>query len=242
MKKAIQLTISSIFVLLTAVQTLHAQAATELQIFQDKAADRSVIFRGRQSARYNFLANGHPYWEQTAFESGDIVIEGNLYRDVTVNIDAVAQRVLVQLPGSPFSVALAPAQVSSLTINGRQFVGVGPGERLPEGIYEIFGQGTERVFKHVRKRLDNSVANVNGSTIGYYDENYRSNVYRHFAHIASYYFRDTDGQFSPIKGKGALIRKFPDRRREIRRGLKAAGLLDADFDTCCKAILNIVAP
>lgn len=242
MRKAILLTISSVFALLAAFPPAGAQDQTELKAFQAAAGDRSVLFRGKQQARYSFPANGHPYWEQTGFQSGDIVFEGNLYRNVTVNIDALAQRILVQLQGSPVAVALSPAQVSSLSVNGRKFVGIGPGESLPEGIYEVFGEGPERIYKHIRKRLESSVNNVNGDPIGYYDENYRASVTRYFAYASSYYFRDAAGQFSPFKGKGALLRKFPNRKREvIRRELRAAGIYGSDFDAYCKAVLYFAA-
>lgn len=241
MKKTILLTACSVLSLLVAGRPARAQAPTELESFQTAAGEHSVIFRGKQAARYTFPANGHPYWAQNTFSSGDITIEGNLYRNVPLNIDAVAQRALVQLTGSPVSVALAPAQVSDIVLDGRRFVGVGPDEGVPEGFYEVFGQGPEQVYKHVRKRLDSSVNNVNGSTIGYYDENYRPEVVRHFTYIASYYFRDAAGHFVPIKGRNALLRQFPDRKREIRRGLLAAGIGSSDYDAFCKAVLNIAA-
>lgn len=241
MKKTILLTACSVLSLLIGSAPVRAQAPKELERFQTAVGEHSVIFRGKQAARYTFPANGHPYWAQTAFEPGDIIFEGNLYQNVPLNIDAVAQRALVQLTGSPVSVALAPAQVTSITLGGRRFVGIGPGEALPEGFYEVFGQGPEQVYKHVRKRLESSVNNVNGSTIGYYDENYRPDVVRHFTYLASYYFRDAAGQFRPFKGRNALLRQFPDRKREIRRGLRAAGIDRSNFDAYCKAVLNIAA-
>lgn len=241
MKKSIQLTICSVLALWVACLTVPAQNRTELETFQAAAGARSSIFRGKQAARYSFPANGHPYWTQPAFETGDIVIEGNLYRDVPLNIDAHAQRALVQLEGSPVAIALAPAQVSSFTLGESRFVGIGPGESLPEGFYEVFGQGPEQVYKHVQKRLESSVNNVNGSMIGYYDEDYRPDVTRYFYYIATYYFRDAAGQFTPFKGRGALIRRFPDRKRQIRQGLRAAFAGRPDFDTYCKMVLQIAA-
>ena len=241
MKKAVLLTLSSVFALSVGCLSASAQGQAELETFQATAGERSVIFRGKQAARYSFPANGHPYWTQPAFETGDIVIEGNLYRDVPLNIDAHVQRALVQLEGSPVSVALTPAQVSSITLDGRRFVGVGPDGDLPEGFYEVFGQGSEQVYKHIFKRLENSVTNANGSTIGYYDEDYRPEVTRYFYYIATYYFRDAAGQVTPFKGRGALIRRFPDRKRQIRQGLRAAFAGRPDFDTYCKMVLQIAA-
>lgn len=221
----------------------QAQERPELEAFQKAAGDRSILYRGKQAPRYSFLANGHPYWSQTAFERGDICFEDNFYHDVPINIDALAQRALVQLDNSAFSVALAPAQTASFTMGGRKFVGIGPDQALPEGFYEVFGEGPEHVYKHVEKRLSSSVNNVNGDTIGYYDPEYRYDVTRHFAIHRFYYFRDAEGRFSRIKGRSALLRKFPERKKTIRQAVsKARQHTDKlEFDTFCEMVLNIAA-
>ena len=241
MKKSIQLTLCSVFALLVGGLTAPAQVPAELETFQTTAGARSSVFRGKQAARYTFPVNGHPYWAQPAFETGDMIFEGNLYQHITANIDAVEQRMLVQLQGSPISIALAPGQVSSFTLGDRRFVGVGPGESLPEGFYEVFGSGPEHVYKHIEKRLNSSTSYVNGSTIGYLDDNYRNDVTRYFALLKSYYFQDAQGNFSRFKGRGALIRKFPDRKKKIRQALAALQTERPDFDTYCKMVLQIAA-
>lgn len=243
MKKTL-LTLSSVFAVLAFCLPAGAQdGSVELQAFQEAVGDHSILFRGKQAARYNFLANGHPYWSSPEFEQGDLVFENNLYRDVPLNIDVIQQRVLVKLSESTFAVALVPALTPSFTIGDRKFVGVGPGEALSEGIYEVFGEGRERVYKHVRKQINFSMSNVNGEAIGYADENYRPDVYRYFAYSKSYYFRDADGRFTRIKNRNALIRQFPERRQEIRKAIRAGQLNDrgVTFDDFCKAVLNITA-
>jgi hypothetical protein len=242
MKKTIILTIGSIFALLAGSQPARAQVQDELQAFQQYAGDRSILYRGKQGTRYTFLANGHPYWSQPAYERGDILFEGNLYRNVPINIDAVAQRALVQMENSPFAVALTPEHTPSFTMGGRQFVGIGPDGALPEGFYEVFGDGPEHVYKHVIKQVNSNTQNVNGDIIGYYDPEYRSDVTRHFAIHKYYYFRDADGNFSRFKGRAALLRKFPDRKK-IRQGVSAirGNQSDFSFDDFCKAVLYTAA-
>ena len=72
----------------------------EIREYRDTAGDRSILYRGRQAPRYNFRANGHPYWSSPEFRQGDILCEGNFYEDVTVNIDAAAQLALVRISSS----------------------------------------------------------------------------------------------------------------------------------------------
>ena len=241
--KRLFLIISSVLTLLAGTLPAQAQASPELETFQRAAGDRSILYRGMQAARYAFLANGHPYWSSTEFERGDITFEGNLYRDVPINIDAHAQRAIVQLDNTLYAVALTPALTPSITLGERRFVGIGAGEELPEGFYEVFGNGPEQVYKHVEKNLQSSVNNVNGDTIGYYDPEYRTDVMRHFALAKTYYFRDAEGHFSRFKGKGALLRNFGSRKKEIRQILRKTRpeLTASDFDAYCRAVLNIAA-
>lgn len=242
-KSSLSFLIGGVLTLLACGLPANAQNRTELETFQRAAGDRSILFRGMQAPRYTFLANGHPYWSSTEFERGDISFEGNFYRDVPINIDAFAQRALVQLGNSPYAVALQPALTPAFTMGGRRFVGIGAGEELPEGFYEVFGDGPEQVYKHVDKRLQSSVTNANGDVIGYYDENYRSDVTRHFAIGKIYYFRDAEGHFSRFSSKGALLRKFGSRKKEIRQALRKTlpELTATDFDAYCRAVLNIAA-
>lgn len=216
----------------------------EIREYRDTAGDRSILYRGRQAPRYNFRANGHPYWSSPEFRQGDILCEGNFYEDVTVNIDAAAQLALVRISSSQYAIALTPAQADTLLVGSRCFVGRTREEGdLPEGFYEVIGTGPEQVYKHVDKRLHSSVNNVNGAIIGYTDENYDTSLTRHFAIATTYYFRDRDGHFSRIKGKSALLRKFPERKREIRAAVRAAGLdgRNTDFDAYCLGVLNAAA-
>lgn len=241
MKKGALLIICACILLPAAVRPAHAQAAAELKAFQDAAGERSVLFRGKQAARYVFPANGHPYWVYPDFERGDITFEGNFYHDVPINVDAVAQRALVQLEGRPVAVALVPALTPSFTMGSRRFAGLGAGGPLPEGFYEILGSSAHQVYKHVSKYVVNSPVNANGDGIGYYDEYYRADLPRHFAYRAAYYYLNADGSFSRIRNRRALLRKFPDRKREIRRALQARGLLDpdSDFDEFCETVLEL---
>lgn len=240
--KKVYLIVVGLSALLAGSPPVRAQVPDELQTYQDAAAERAILYRGKQASHYNFLANGNPYWASAAFETGDVTFEGNLYRDVQLNIDALAQRALVQIASSPFAIALPPTLTPTLTIGGRRFVGFGPDEALPEGFYQILGQGPEHVYKRVDKVLNSAVGNHNGEDIGYLDEDYRSEIIRYFAIRKTYYFRDREGNFSRIKNRRALIRKFPDRQKEIRQAIRETmSYFSKDFDSFCEVVLNTVS-
>jgi hypothetical protein len=236
-----KLFIGSVFILALCCAPLGAQEPDEIHAYQQAVKDRSILYRGEQFLPYTFRANGNQYWENDTFKKGDITFEGNLYHDVLINVDANAQRVLVQLPSNPFAVTLAPELVSSFTMGGRRFEGVGPDGILPEGIYEIIGEGPERVYKRVDKPVLTSTNYVNGDPIGYNDKNYRSDTHVYFAMKRSYFFRDAEGRFTRLKGKRALLRHFPERRAELRKAVKNTGLKWKDFDACCELVLKLTS-
>ena len=211
--------------------------------FQQSAGIQTAMLRGKQAARYDFPANGNPYWTSAEYRLGDVVIDGNTYYDIPFNIDAVAQRLLVRVGDSQVAVAMPPERVRSIESDGRHYVGLGADAPLPEGFYEVIGEGPERVFKHVAKVLNSSPDNVNGETIGYKDPNYRHDVSRYFGLRRTYYFQDAEGNFRRVRGKGALLRCLGPRRKAVRQALRSSGFdqQGADFDLFCRVVLECAA-
>lgn len=221
---------------------LAAQSRREETLsFQQAAGVQTVLLRGKQAARYDFPANGNPYWSSPEYRTGDIEIEGRRYCDIPFNIDAVAQRLLVRVGDSQVAVSVPPSRVSAIDLGERHFRGVGPDGPLPEGFYEVIGNGPEQVYKNVSKVLNSSPDNVNGDAIGYRDPNYRTDVSRYFALRRNYYFRDAGGQFRRIKGKSALLRCLGPRKKEVRQALSAGGMerSGVDFDLYCRMALDL---
>lgn len=237
------LSVSCLFLALSSLFS-SAQTTTELKAFENAAGNGSVLFRGKQANTYNHAANGNPYWSSTTFVPAEIVFEDRLYDDVLVNIDAITDQVLVRKDGSPIAIALPTGSVSAISIGSGHFELVPDGvEGIPEGLYEILGDGDQKVYKHVRKQLKTGTQNMNGDPIGYVDPGYRSDVHDYYAISRTYYFKDLEGRFSRIRNKRDLVKKFPERRSEIRKAVSASGydLHGAGFDRYCLSVLNLVA-
>ena len=220
--------------ILFCVPGAQAQDTPEFRDFQRLSGDHSALFRGRVAERHDLIpANGHPFWSTREFKRGDIVVEGRPYYNVPINIDALAQRALVRLSNEVISIALEPAQVSSILLDGHRFIGVSPGDRtLQEGFYEVIGQGQELVYKLVTKTLDSAVDNVSGKDMGnYFDVSTR------------YYFRDREGRFSRFRDADGLIRHFKNQKKDLRKALRTARLEQSagNFDQVCAFILEAAA-
>ncbi|MBO4454958.1 MAG: hypothetical protein J5759_00750 [Bacteroidales bacterium] len=216
-----------------------AQQRPEIIEFQKLAGSGSTLVRGEQAEWYGFPANGTPYWISPEFFTATIDVQGRVYYDVAVNIDAVTQRALVRVPGSQMSVSIMPSRVRRIESDGLLFVGMGPDGLLPEGFYQVFGNGPEKVYKAVHKVLSSSTDNVNGATIGYYDEHYRYDVTRYFKLRTEYWFCDADGALSRVRGKNALLGKFGSRKKELRKQAAAYAIDRLPFDQYCKALLEL---
>lgn len=238
--------ISIVPCLFLALSSLYssAQTTTELKAFENAAGNGSVLFRGKQANAYNHAANGNPYWSSTTFVPGEIVFEDRFYDDILVNIDAITDQVLVRKDGSPIAIALPVGSVSAITAGNSHFELVPEGvEGIPEGLYEVLGDGDQKVYKRVKKQLKTGTQNMNGDPIGYVDPGYRSDVHDYYAITRTYYFKDQEGRFSRIRNRRDLTRQFPERRSEIRKALASMGYNshDTSFDTYCLGVLNLVA-
>ena len=241
LRRFLPLAAGSVLLCLAGPDAAAQQHREETRAFQQAAGIQTAMLRGKQAARYDFPANGNPYWISAEYRAGDLVIDGNAYYGVPFNIDAVAQRLLVRVGDSQVAVALQPDRVRSIDSEGRHFVGVGVDGPLPAGFYEVIGDGAECVCKHVVKVLNSSPDNVNGDPIGYRDPNYRTDVSRYFALHRSYYFRDAEGNFRRVRNKAALLRCLGSRKREVRQALNTSGLArqEMDFDEFCRVVLEL---
>lgn len=230
-----------LFYLLVCPPPAGAQDADAVRAYQRAAGARSILFRGKQAPSYSFPFNGTPFLEKGDYMVGDITFKGNVYYDIPFRIDAYTQRICVKPESLPLAVELTPEGISSIVAGDRRFEGFGPGAALPEGFYEVFGTGPERVYKLVRKELSSSINNVNGEPIGYDDPKYRDNTHQYFSIDATYYFRDAEGRITGIRGLGALLRQFPERKRELRRAVRQAGYGRKQFDAACQLVLKLTS-
>lgn len=218
-----------------------AQDYPELETFMNSAQGLSTLYRGKQALKYPGPYNGNEYWASKKFETGDILFEGKLYRGVSINIDAAAQEALVRPGGHVVSVALPADMVDYLTMDGVKFVNLHKKyQALPSGFYEVLYAGKNSVYKRVMKRMNSSVESVNGSPIGYDDPYYRNDVFEYFEYKADYYFQDEAGKISKIRRKRDLIRKFPDKKRAIRRYANETGISGSStsYDVYCQQVLK----
>ena len=55
---------------------------------QDPESLYAGIFRGKLPGVYPYKYNGTYYWDRKEFQKGDVLYNGRLYKDVSLNVDA----------------------------------------------------------------------------------------------------------------------------------------------------------
>ena len=241
------LSLGFVFATCCACYGAFAQEASpypEYAMYQEASGGLSALFRGRQATRYQTRYNGHFYWSSPEYRTGDITYEGRVYRDITMNIDAVQQEVLVRADGSAVSIAVPARDIQSFNMGDDRFIGTptANGLGLEDGLYEVLHEGSRATLcRKVTKSLTSSPNSANGSGIGYDDPDYDSNILTYFSYKRTLYLIK-DGQAPVvIRSRGAFRRQFKEDRKRINATVNELNL-DApavySLDSYCKEVLD----
>lgn len=200
-----------------------AFAQDDYDLFRNQAKGASLLYRGHQAYEYALVYNGTYYWTSPEYLPGEVLYNGNTYREVLLNIDAARQDLLVRTPDGISEKVLESRFVEACSFGGRRYENLRSlyGAAAPEGYWQVvYDQGRGRLLCQVRKILEQDVENSK-SALTHYEGVFRPNIYQLFTYNASYLFVTEDGVFIRIRRRSDLLRQF-DRpmRREIRRRVR----------------------
>jgi len=221
---------------------LAAQQRDDYDNFIIKAGDASILFRGRETNKYNFIYNGTYFWYHYGFLKGNISYNGKIYRDVMINVDAYADQVLIRHPNSVVIIALNKRYIEDFTYGERLFRVIHDGSSgIPVGIYEVVYDGGDKVYKKIKKDyIPVDVHLTNGEMIGYDDPNFRTGIYTYFAPKVAYY-HVKDGVASRIANVWQLIRRYPSSRKVAKRAVNALNVTPRDNkDRCMRVAMETI--
>ncbi len=201
---------------------LLAQEVLEESTFSKAAGTNSQLFRGKVVSRYTFRYNGTYFWSPAGFEKGDVMYNGKLYRDVSLNIDAFVQELAVRIDQASASIYLDRSQVAWFTKGSDRFLnlrylGV---ESADEGFFQLIYDGPDPVFLRIDKVFQSNPGDKNGEIIGYVDPAYDPEVITYFSESRRYFIL-MDGELVRLKKQKDLVNLFKDRKRGIRRFLSS---------------------
>jgi hypothetical protein len=224
-----------LFLLVTLLLSPFSGAVAQSTIYNDyaqEAGDALMIYRGRKAIHYAFQFNGTFYWESPQFLMGDVVYNSKKYEGLMLNIDANLQQVQVRHPVSAITVALNTSYLTSFNIGEKRFIG------RDGGIYEIIYDGPITLLRQITKTLMRDIHLRNGESIGYYDPNFKENVFYYFKYNSTLYCLK-DEILTPVRRERDILRLFPDRKNEIKAFVKRSKVSPRrNFEEYCIKVLS----
>lgn len=228
-----------LLLILSMSQVIYAQDRADYDIYMSHAEDCSILFRGKRATNYSFIHNGTYYWESPEYKVGDIVYYGRRYYDITMNVDAFSQQVIVATRKSSIKMNLNTDYVEEFNLGETRFENLPfKGYNVPKGFYQVLYKGDAVLYKRVvRMYSDNGTSNRGAN----YTNDGMHAIVKEFSPVITYYLLQ-NGVISEIKGRNALLRKYDkETRKHTRKFIRKRNLdLDSDFEIFCTRVLNYI--
>ena len=164
--------------LLAAAFVGLATAATA----QDPESAYAGIYRGKLPSVYPYRFNGTYFWFDKTFRSGDVMYNGRLYRDVSLNVDAFENELQVRPVDGVSAMVVFRDQVAWFTMGNTLFVNLRylGWKEVPEGYYEVVRDGAAPLLRRVEKTLRFDSNGSGALQIGYEDPGYDTSIPNYF--------------------------------------------------------------
>ncbi|MBR5255402.1 MAG: carboxypeptidase-like regulatory domain-containing protein [Bacteroidales bacterium] len=147
----------------------------------------ATIFRGKLPGVYPYKFNGTYFWEQKAFQRGNVMYNGKLYRDVSLNLDAHEGELQVRPLEKSSPVVVFRDQVAWFTMGPDLFVNLQylGWKEAPAGYFMVIRDGETPLLMTRSKVL--RFDGTGGQMMRKGTEDFRSDVYNFFDEKDTYY-------------------------------------------------------
>lgn len=181
-----------------------------ITIYRETIKEDSFLDEGREYVGINRRIEGHAFFETNYWHNGIIHYKGILYRNVPLMYDIALEEVVARHYRGFFKVKLFNKEIDHFTISGHQFVRAegndSKGSPMGGGFYDLLYDGNTQVLVK-RTKLVKDIIEQAERKIFYDQEN-------------EFYIKK-DGKYFPVKRKRSVLRVLKDRKKEVRRFLKA---------------------
>lgn len=190
--------------LILAPGLLRAQEVSDYETYARAAGPDMPLFRSRVADAYGYSFNGTYLADTLGFLPGKLCFEGKTYENLSLDLDAVLQHVLLQQEDSPIILDLGQDRIQFFTRGDKMYSNLpSMGYALPAGFYEVMAKGRGAVYKMVTKILSH-LTDLNHDArgyIGYDDPNYRSGLFDYYQIKEYWYWVKEDGSIQRLKSK-----------------------------------------
>ena len=147
----------------------------------------ATIFRGKLPGVYPYKFNGTYFWEQKVFQRGNVMYNGKLYRDVSLNLDAHEGELQVRPLEKSSPVVVFRDQVAWFTMGPDLFVNLQylGWKEAPAGYFMVIRNGETPLLMTRSKVL--RFDGTGGQMTRKGTDDFRSDVYNFFDEKDTYY-------------------------------------------------------
>ena len=167
------------------------------------SAEFAGIFRGKLPSLYSFVYNGTYFWDQKAFQKGDVWYNGKLYRNISMNVDACTGELLVRPLENATAVVVFRDQVAWFTLGDKLFVNLQylGWPQAPEGLLEVIRNGRAPLLRRVSKQLQTDTHGNAYINLGIDVQDYNTQIPQYFHRSEQNYVLE-GGQLRKISKRG----------------------------------------
>jgi len=165
------------------------------------------FLRASLAPSYSFSHNGTYLADTLGFREGTLVYEGKEYPGLLLDLNAVEQHVLIQLPHSPVSLDLGQEQIDAFSRGDISYVNLkAKGYDTQTGFFELMDQGKGSLYRKITKTLKHlpSLDMTAERSIGYDDPHYKRLLADYFEYGEVWYLIREDGSAQRLRSKGQI--------------------------------------
>jgi hypothetical protein len=156
---------------------------------QDPESAFAGIFRGKLPGSYPYKFNGTYFWDQKEFQKGDVLYNGRLYRDISLNVDACEGELQVRPVEKATAMVAFRDQVAWFTMGSKLFLNLRylGWKDAPEGYFEVLRDGEIPLLRRVEKKLRFGGNGEGYLQIGYRDPDFDTKIPNYFQLNETFY-------------------------------------------------------
>jgi len=188
--------------------TLRENALQAINTYYRNLGEESPLYNGSEYIEYAYtLQEGHPFFQVAEFMSGNINLEGMIFRDVPMLYDIIKDQLIIQDFQKVYKINLPAERVQQFSLLGHLFVRLirDSSQQIKTGFYDQLYGGKTSLFAKREKKILEKYSNIQISKV-VISENI--------------YYIKKEGVYRTIRNKSSLLSVLKNKKKEVQQYLK----------------------
>ena len=174
--------------------------------YMTEAKTYAALYSGKAETPYEKRYVNHPYFETNTYIPGTLCYNRVVYKDVLMRFDLFRNELTVYLPGRSYNIVLNNEKFNYAVLNGSTIVLSDSKKKSEEKFLVLLQNG---IYPVVRKYNIKTTEDLSDRTI-----------IKYLFRIQKQYAIYINGIPCDVKNKNAILKLFPDRRKELNEFAK----------------------